>query len=271
MADVKVPTTQIAELLGLDPGTDEVTIRRALSEWIARDDAKQRAAAARHDDERIVAAAISAGKFYPTRRQFYLNALKEDPAGARRVIEVLEPVPFVAAANATPGYDPELERVSAIINGHPHAPAPAPQAGVQAAAAQRAPAPRDSAQQVTTMQELNAAIEADSGLHKAAWAVGGPGGGLRPPAERLWSVPDDGPSWAPKPRLVVHGDGTGSWETPPADFTMGGIAAAAEAGLLARDLAATYNIDLGTVKGTGPRGHIESSDVVEAARRAGRL
>jgi hypothetical protein len=268
MAAVKVPTTQIAELLGLDPSTDEVTVRRALSEWIARNDAKQPAAAARHDDERIVAAAISAGKFTPARREFYLNALREDPAGARRVIAVLAAVP--QAFTGQPAFDPEIERVSAITTGRPYEPAPAPQAAVQAAAAQSAPAQRGT-DPVTSMQELNAQIEADPAMHRLSWAVGGPGGGLKPPPEQFTSYPEFDPSWNPKPRLVDHGDGTSSWETPPADFTMGTGIPTPEADLLARDLASTYNIDLGTVKGTGARGRIKSSDVVEAARRAGRL
>jgi hypothetical protein len=274
MAEVKVPTTQIAELLGLDPGTDEVTVRRALSEWVTRHDADRRAAAARHDDERIVAAAISVGKFFPARRQFYLNALQEDPAGARRVIEGLELVPFVAAANAASTCDPDVERVSAIINGRPYGPAPSPAAAVHAAAAQRTPLSpaRDTGQpSVMTNDQLNAQIGSDPELHRVVWAIGGPGGGLKAPPERLTAYPDAEVPWNPKPRIVDHGDGTGHWETPPPDFTMGTGIAAAEADQLARELAHTYNIDLGTVKGTGARGRIKSSDVVEAARRAGRL
>jgi hypothetical protein len=74
------------------------------------------------------------------------------------------------------------------------------------------------------MQELNAAIEADPELHRMVWAVGGAGGGLKAPPERMTAYPDVEVPWNPKPRLVVHDDGTaGQWVTPKADWELPGF------------------------------------------------
>jgi hypothetical protein len=69
---------------------------------------------------------------------------------------------------------------------------------------------------VTTLDQMNAAIEADENLHRGAWAIG-IRDGLKPPPQQFTVYPDVEPEWDPQPKLVMHEDGTGHWETPEPD------------------------------------------------------
>jgi hypothetical protein len=223
MSKVSVPRAELAALVGLTADADDETLQKAIDEKLIETNTQRVAASAAQleaDDRRLVEAAIQQGKFGPSRREHWLHALKQDRDGAKSVIAVLAAVP--QAFTGQPAFDPEIERVSAITTGRPYEPAPAPQAAVQAAAAQRAPSQRGT-DPVTSMQELNAAIEADPQMHRAVWAIGGPGFGLKKPAEPMTAYPDVEEPWNPKPRLVVHDDGTGHWETPKADWELPGF------------------------------------------------
>jgi hypothetical protein len=216
------PLALVTQRLGLPAGADEATILSALDKALSDREASKRVAANQRDHQRIVHAAIRDGRIAASRAQVWLNALNEDPEGATRVITSLAAVP--PELTGQPAVDLELERVSAIINGAPYEPSPSPQAAVQAAAAQPAPPLRGTDQPVTTTEELNAQIESDAALHRAAWAIGGAGGGLKRPPEQLTSYPDPGPSYNPKPQLVVNDDGTaGQWVTPKADWQTPGF------------------------------------------------
>ena len=69
---------------------------------------------------------------------------------------------------------------------------------------------------VTNAEQMNAAIEADENLHRGMWAMG-IRDGLKPPPEQFRAAPDADPPWDPQPKLVLHEDGTGHYETPLPD------------------------------------------------------
>jgi hypothetical protein len=233
MANVEVSIDKIAELLGLDPTTDRETVLATMNRVIADQKAEQTAAQHRGEDERIVAAAIGEGKITSSNRPFWLNALKEDREGTKRVLAILTAVPsIVAAGTAEPAavVDVEMSRVYEQITGRPLEPTRGPQSVVRAAAQSASPRPTARAaaqsaaarstfnQPFATTEELDAEIMADPELHRAMWAMGARGGGLEKPPERISQGVQWDPSWNPKHQLVMNDDGTGQWVTPPADY-----------------------------------------------------
>jgi hypothetical protein len=122
---VSVPVSEVAALLGLDPGTDKATVLGAMERFLSQ---RRKENARRADDEKTVAAAIRDGRISASRRGYWLNALRQDRPGARRVLGSLTAVPpnLVSAAAAT-APDPELAdkmRVFKIITGQEAPPEP---------------------------------------------------------------------------------------------------------------------------------------------------
>jgi hypothetical protein len=195
----------VAQLLNVDPRADRKAFVTALDRELGlRDQADPNAAAQLRADEQLLDKAVKDGKITASSRPRWRNALREDHDGAKRVIAALAANPFVGAANVT-----DAKRVRANLDGSSRT------AVVQEIAGETPGAGFEPT--VTTLDGINAAIEADPNLHKAMWAAG-LREGLKPPPERFRAVPDADLEWDPQPELVMHKDGTGShWETPEVD------------------------------------------------------
>lgn len=104
-----------------------------------------------------------------------------------------------------------LARTRVVAAAKPLNPAHAPREG------KPKPVRDPNAPIMTTIDAVNAEINADPGLQRAFWELGVRDGIEKPP-EHISGQPGWDPSWDPKPRLVMNDDGTGQWVTPPADF-----------------------------------------------------
>lgn len=221
MADtVTVPLKKVAELLGLSADSDEVSVRRALDDFLSRRAAEKRAAAARESAERVVAAAIGDGRISAKSRPAWLKALAEDPAGTRRVIASLMPVPadLVGARRAVVdrGVDAdtaEMERILAKLTGQPvpdgDTGAAVPRINRDVMAAQASSTPRPA----TTRSD--AEILEDPAYRDVAWRLGPRArAGLKPPEAR-WTGPDPLYDDEYTPELIENSDGTAYWKPGP--------------------------------------------------------
>src|ERR1700739_2969522 len=98
MAEIQVPRAELAELCGLPADSTDEELRKRMAELIAAHEAREAKAVAdaaeqhlRDEDERIVNAAIAAGKFGPQRKQFWIDACARDRSN-RQLIASLHPV-----------------------------------------------------------------------------------------------------------------------------------------------------------------------------------
>lgn len=174
---------KLVTALNLDSNADDATILAAMDERIAARKGESPTTTSA-EDVRIVAAAVKDGRISAASRQTWMSALRQDREGTRRVLASLTPVPTIAGgtskANPNSAVDAENAAVYAKITGRPYAASQAPQAApfTPRSAAGHAALPSASNNQqpyerrVITDEEMNAQLQADPELHRAAWAAG---------------------------------------------------------------------------------------------------
>lgn len=206
MADdsVSVPVAEVRRLLGMPADSTEAAVRAELDKVLAAPAMRQNTQA----DGAAVAAAIADGRITEGRAAFWMNALLEDPKGARAVLASLAPgVP--AAALPRPESDGErVEREVLARLGLKPSPKPVKAAGPQpvrmppgapSGSIRGGGNPADSTRQETDDAHM--------------WALGQRfRGGLEPPKSQGFTYVDD---FSPNtPTYVRHSDGGGHWEPP---------------------------------------------------------
>jgi hypothetical protein len=114
VAKIRVPRTEVCDLLGLPVDVDEETLQHAIAEAVERQKSREALSAAeqeaRAEDRRLVAAAFNDGRIVNCDK--WINALAADRTANRALMASL--APGLPPAQKVP-VDPELDRVEAQV------------------------------------------------------------------------------------------------------------------------------------------------------------